>query len=61
MSININDGEKSITRLAAIERTLERIEKGLVDNASVRGSIVFRNCKEILTYGFTKSVVYEIN
>ena len=60
--ININDGEKSIThRLAAIERTLERIEKGLVDNASVRGSIVFRNCKEILTYGFTKSGVYEIN
>ena len=61
-SININDGEKSIThRLAAIERTLERIEKGLVDNASVRGNIVFRTCKEILTYGFTKSGVYEIN
>ena len=62
VSININDGEKSIShRLAAIERTLERIEKGLVDNSSVRGSIVFRNCKEILTYGFTKSGVYEIN
>ena len=32
-----------------------------MDNASVRGSIVFRDCKEILTYGFTKSGVYEIN